>query len=103
MSRRSPPEPEAAHLELDPANGGGIVEYDVFESIYNPGKLALLVSWKDAKAAGAWSPKKFDGVDKLRHRKVRVVRDYGRFDRREAPQFYPDVEGAETKHPEPAH
>jgi len=31
------------------------------------------------------------------------VRDYGRFDRREAPQFYPDVKGAETKHPEPAH
>jgi hypothetical protein len=29
--------------------------------------------------------------------------DYGRFDRREAPQFYPDVKGAETKHPEPAH
>ena len=39
----------------------------------------------------------------LRHRKIRSVRDYGRFDRREAPQFYPDVKGAETKHPEPAH
>jgi hypothetical protein len=35
--------------------------------------------------------------------KVRIVRDYGRFDRREAPQFYPDVKGVETKHPEPAH
>jgi len=23
--------------------------------------------------------------------------------RREAPQFYPDIKGAETKHPEPAH
>jgi hypothetical protein len=23
---------------------------------------------------------------------VRVVRDYGMFDRREAPQYYPDVE-----------
>jgi hypothetical protein len=30
------------------------------------------------------------------------VRDYGRFDRREAPQFYPDVKGGETKHPAPA-
>lgn len=40
---------------------------------------------------------------KLRHRKVRVVRDYGCFDRREAPQFYEDViKGRETKHPEPA-
>jgi hypothetical protein len=26
-----------------------------------------------------------------------------RFDRREAPQFYPDIDGAVTKHPEPAH
>jgi hypothetical protein len=63
----------------------------------------LLVGWKDRDAANAWSPKKFDGVQALRHRKVRVVRDYGRFDRREAPQFYPDVKGAATKHPEPAH
>jgi hypothetical protein len=28
----------------------------------------------------------------LRHRHVRIVRDYGLFDRREAPQFYPEVE-----------
>jgi hypothetical protein len=44
-----------------------------------------------------------DGISKLRHRRIRVVRDYGRFDRREAPQFYADVKGAETKHPAPAH
>lgn len=43
-------------------------------------------------------PKKIHGVERLRHRKVRVVRDYGRFDRREAPQFYPDVKGRETLH-----
>jgi hypothetical protein len=30
------------------------------------------------------------------------VRDYGRFDRREAPQFYPDVKGRHTCHAEPA-
>jgi heme-degrading monooxygenase HmoA len=91
-----------AHLGLDLKNGA-IAEHDVFASIYNPGKLVLLVGWKDRDAANAWSPKKFDGVQALRHRKVRVVRDYGRFDRREAPQFYPDVKGAATKHPEPAH
>ena len=27
----------------------------------------------------------------LRHRQVRIIRDYGMFERREAPQFYPDV------------
>ena len=31
-----------------------------------------------------------------RVRRVRVIRDYGMFDRQEAPQFYPDAEGAET-------
>jgi len=33
-----------------------------------------------------------------RLRQVRVVRDYGMFDRREAPQFYPDAKGAATVH-----
>lgn len=91
-----------SHLGLD-VGINAIVEHDVYASIYNPGKLALLVSWKDSKAADAWSPRKIDSMDDLRHRKIRIVRDYGRFDRREAPQFYPDVKGAETKHPEPAH
>jgi heme-degrading monooxygenase HmoA len=91
-----------AHLGLD-ANSGAVVEHDVWASIYNPGKMALLVAWKDPTAAQAWTPKKIDGIEKLRHRKVRVVRDYGRFDRREAPQFYADVRGHETRHPEPAH
>jgi heme-degrading monooxygenase HmoA len=89
-----------AYLGLD-LTDGAIAEYDVYASIYNPGKLALLVAWKDPKAANVWSPKKIDGIEKLRHRRIRVVRDYGRFDRREAPQFYPDVKEAETKHPEP--
>ena len=91
-----------ADLGLDP-NNSAIVAHDVFASIYHPGKLALLVAWKDAKAANPWLPRKFDGIETLRHRKIRVVRDYGRFDRREAPQFYPDVKGAETKHAEPKH
>jgi heme-degrading monooxygenase HmoA len=91
-----------AHLGLD-LTSGPIVEHDVFASIYNPGKLALLLSWKETKAGNAWSPRKIDGIAKLRHRRVRVVRDYGRFDRREAPQFYADVKCAETKHPAPAH
>ena len=61
---------------------------------------ALLIVWKDAQAANVWSPKKIDGVEKLRHRRIRIVRDYGRFDRREAPQFYPDVKGGQTLHAE---
>ena len=80
----------AASLGLD-LTSSAVAGHDVFASIYNPGKLALLASWKDANAGKAWSPEKFDGIETLRHRKIRVVRDYGRFDRREAPQFYADV------------
>jgi heme-degrading monooxygenase HmoA len=81
---------------------GGVADHDVFASIYNPGKLALLVSWIDAAAANRWMPLRTKDVQTLRHRKVRIVRDYGMFDRREAPQFYPDAKGRETRHPKPA-
>jgi heme-degrading monooxygenase HmoA len=98
----------AAQTDLLPTQLGldlkttDIVAHDVFASIYNPGKLALLIGWTGAEAASAWSPRMIEGVEKPRHRRIRIVRDYGRFDRREAPQFYPDVKGAATKHPEPA-
>jgi heme-degrading monooxygenase HmoA len=92
--------PSRLGLDLSDA---AIVEHDVLDSINNPGALGLVVAWKNAEAAGAWSPNKSDGVATLHHRRIRVVRQYGRFDRREAPLFYPDVKGAETKHPEPAH
>lgn len=89
-----------SHLGLD-VGAAAVAEHNVYASIYNPGKLALLVSWKDPKAAQGWSPEKIEGVEQLRHRKVRIVRDYGRFDRREAPQYYPDVKGGKTRHAEP--
>jgi heme-degrading monooxygenase HmoA len=91
-----------AHFGLD-LKDGSVIDYDIYDSIYNPGKLALLIGWKDAQAASRWSPKTIEGVEKLRHRRIRVVRDYGQFDRREAPQFYPDVKGPrETLHAKPA-
>jgi heme-degrading monooxygenase HmoA len=80
----------------------GLVDHEVFESIYNPGKLLLLVSWRDAAGAKGWTPARPSAAKSIRHRQVRIVRDYGMFERREAPQFYPDVgkTGAElrTKH-----
>ncbi len=92
-----------AHFGLD-LKDDGVVDHDIYDSIYNPGKFALLVGWKDAEAASRWTPRKIDGVEALRHRRIRVVRDYGRFDRREAPQYYPDVKGdRKTLHPKPAH
>jgi heme-degrading monooxygenase HmoA len=91
-----------AHLGLD-LGAAGLVDHDIFSSIVTKGKLGLLVGWKSEDLAKAWTPRSFDGVKALRHRVVRVIRDYGMFDRREAPQFYPDAEGAETRRPEPTH
>jgi hypothetical protein len=63
----------------------------VFESIYHPGKLLLLGLWRDEDAAASWRPAQ-GAPGKLRHRQVRIIRDYGMFDRREAPRYYPTVE-----------
>ena len=90
------PEPDAlaARLGLAP-HTPGLIDGEAFESIYHPGKLLLLAGWRDADAAAAWSPG--DAALALRHRRVRVLRDYGMFDRREAPQFYPDVRRADAR------
>ncbi len=79
----------ASRLGL-PADADGLVEWDVFDAILTPGDLVLLLSWRDAAAAeagerGAAIP------GGARVRRVRIVRDYGMFERREAPQFYPSV------------
>ena len=75
----------------------GLLDQQVFESIYTAGKMLLLLSWKDARAAEGWRPpSSLDHVEQIRHRKVRVVRDYGMFDRREAPQYYPPVKGVKN-------
>jgi hypothetical protein len=66
-----------------------LVDYDVFASIYNAGKHALLASWRDRPSAERFSPPASAG---LRHRVVRVVRNYGMFDRRESPQYYPEIQ-----------
>ena len=67
----------------------GLLDHELFESIYNPGKLVLLAAWKDAATGANWQPGSIAG---LRHRRVRVIRDYGMFERREATQYYPPVE-----------
>jgi heme-degrading monooxygenase HmoA len=84
------PDALAAQLGLSPGIPA-LIDSEAFESIYTPGKLLLLAGWGDADAAAAWSPTQPDAARSLRHREVRVLRDYGMFDRREAPQFYPDV------------
>jgi hypothetical protein len=79
----------AEYLGLNPF-AESMVEWDVLDAVLTPGDLILLISWRDKNAA-----EDFEGTvqvpDGARLRSVRVVRDYGMFDRREAPQYYPDV------------
>jgi hypothetical protein len=68
----------------------GLVAWDVFDAVLTPGDVIVLLCWRDQPAAEAFE----DTVslqDGARLRRVRVVRDYGMFDRREAPQYYPDA------------
>jgi heme-degrading monooxygenase HmoA len=76
-------------LGLDPY-ADGLLDWDVLEAVLTPGDLILLQSWRTGAAAEA-----FELTTELppgaRLRRVRVVRDYGMFDRREAPEHFPEV------------
>ena len=66
-----------------------VIGFELYESIYNPGKLCALTAWRKGASAADWNPAPSAQIDILRHRCVRVVRAYGLDDRVEAPQFYP--------------
>jgi len=68
------------------AGAEGLVTWDVFDAVLNPGDALLMTSWRDGAAAEA-----FEASADVRLRRIRVVRDYGMYDRREAPQYYPDA------------
>jgi len=84
----------AADLGLPTAGAGGIVAHEAFAGITDPGKLLLLIPWGDRTAGELWRPNITQGVD-IRHRSVRIIRDYSMRDRREAPQYYRAVAGNE--------
>jgi heme-degrading monooxygenase HmoA len=66
------------------------VSWDVFDAVLTPGEVIVLITWRDQTAAEAFE-RAFSLQQGVRLRRVRVIRDYGMFDRREAPQYYPDV------------
>lgn len=74
-------------LGLDPY-ADGLLDWDVFEAILTPGDLILLQSWRTGAAAEAFELTAELPAD-ARLRQVRVIRDYGMFDRREAPEYFP--------------
>lgn len=79
------------YLGLDPY-AAEMTSWDVFEAVRTPGDLILLVSWKDELAALKYDDSLVELPKDARTRRVRIIRDYGMFDRREAPQYFPPVE-----------
>jgi heme-degrading monooxygenase HmoA len=99
MKRSAEGKPSKDYAEMLglPSWTGSSLSWDVFDAVLTPGDLILLISWKDSAAAAAYEKIAAPRSD-TRIRRVRVVRDYGKYDRREAPQFYPDAKGAATIH-----
>jgi heme-degrading monooxygenase HmoA len=86
----------ARWLGLKPG-ASGLVFWDVFDAVLTLGDVILFMSWKGRADAEAFEATvQLPTGARLRH--IRVVRDYGMFDRREAPQYYPDAKGAVTVH-----
>jgi heme-degrading monooxygenase HmoA len=69
----------------------GLANWDVYNAVLTPGDLILMMVWKSKANADAFA-KRVIMPPRGRLRHVRIVRDYGMFDRREAPQYYPPVE-----------
>ena len=86
----------ARSLGLD-LGANGLDGWDVFDAVLSPGDVILLMSWRDKDAAAAFA-RSASLLEGARFRQIRVVRDYGMFDRREAPQYYPEVKGGTTIH-----
>ena len=82
-----------AYLGLQPG-AAGLVGWDVFDAVLTPGDLILLTSWRTHADAECFEVEAKLPAD-ARLRRVRVVRDYGMFDRREAPQYYPEASRSE--------
>ena len=60
------------------------------DAVLSSGEVILLLSWLDYSAADAIrTTVTLHGNARLRQ--VRVVPDYGMYDRRENPQYYPEV------------
>jgi heme-degrading monooxygenase HmoA len=95
ISGRSIGGPEAvlSLLRFD-SRADGLIDHEIFDAIYNKDKHLLLAAWRDRKTASGWTPAAVAGAGELRHRQVRIIRDYGMFERREAPQYYPEAKKA---------
>ncbi|HEY8067476.1 MAG TPA: antibiotic biosynthesis monooxygenase [Burkholderiales bacterium] len=107
----------AAYLEhaarLEPAlrQVDGFISVERFQSVTNPRKLVSLSFWRDEASVRAWrehaghratqAAGRAGIFDDYRLRVANVVRDYGLYERAEAPPFHAPVERGDRPHPAP--
>ena len=87
------------HPELEKIDG--FISVERFSSLINPGKILSLSFWRDEAAVIKWRQheehhraqwKGRSGIfADYRLRVASVVRDYGMFDRAQAPQQFPEI------------
>lgn len=65
----------------------GLVDAERYDGVVEPHSPLVLAGWTTADAALAGTPV----ISGVRVRHARVIREYGRHDRHEAPQYFPPV------------
>ena len=88
--KQSDAEAVAKALGVD-TNATDLVSWDVFDALMAPGDVIAVLTWRDQAAAEAFLVKAAT-ADASRLRNIRIVREYGMFDRREAPQYFKEVQ-----------
>ena len=92
----------AAALRPELEKIDGFISIERFSSLSKPGKILSLSFWRDEAAIQQWRQQEEHHQAQLkgrggvfadyRLRVASVARDYGMFEREQAPQKYPDVE-----------
>jgi heme-degrading monooxygenase HmoA len=93
--KQKSPEDIAKWLGFNPKTAG-VAAWDIFDAVLTSGDIILFIAWRDKSAAEAFESS-LAPSENARLRRVRIIRDYGMFDRREAPQFYPEAQSVRSK------
>ncbi|KAL6834336.1 hypothetical protein J3E69DRAFT_326561 [Trichoderma sp. SZMC 28015] len=88
------PEEVLDYFRLESNKIKGLVSWDVFDAVLDPGDIIAYLSFATANAASEFL-KGCEEKNDFRYRGGRVIRDYGMYNRHEAPQYYPDIERRE--------
>lgn len=85
---KNDPEGDALSLGLN-TKASGLISWDIYDAVLAPGKHIMMIVWQNKDHADSCR-NQLNLTDDARYRQVRVIRDYSMYDRREAPQYYPE-------------